>query len=282
MKTMYNKHFFSVLIACIVLLMLTTSSCVVSKQKYLDAQIALRTLKNDSARMANEYAMLSKKSAALQADIGLLEERKKQLNADLEKASADAQQKGNALQKSQSQIAEQQKKLAQLQALLDAQKAAVNDLKNKMSNALKGFSANDLTVTQQKGKVYVSLSENLLFPSGSADVNENGKKALLKLAEVLNANPEITVNIEGHTDSIPMRGAKFVDNWGLSVARATSIVRILVNEYKVDATRVVASGHSEYDPKDTNNTSEGRARNRRTEIILSPKLDELYKILSNE
>jgi chemotaxis protein MotB len=282
MKTMYNKHFFSVVITGMALLMLTASSCVVSKQKYLDSQIALRTLKNDSARMANEYALLTKKSAALQADISLLEERKKQLNAELEKASTDAQQKGNALQKSQSQIAEQQKKLAQLQALLDAQKAAVNDLKNKMSSALKGFSASDLTVTQKKGKVYVSLSENLLFPSGSADVNENGKKALLKLAEVLNANPEITVNIEGHTDSIPMRGAKFVDNWGLSVGRATSIVRILVNEYKVDATRVVASGHSEYDPKDSNNTAEGRARNRRTEIILSPKLDELYKILSNE
>ena len=95
---------------------------------------------------------------------------------------------------------------------------------------------------------------------------------------VLNVNPDISVDIEGHTDSIPIR-KKYEDNWALSTARATSIVRILVNDYKVDPVRVIASGHSLYDPVDSNSTEEGRARNRRTEIILSPKLDELYKLL---
>ena len=147
-----------------------------------------------------------------------------------------------------------------------------------MTDALVGFSANDLTVTQKNGKVYVSLSENLLFPSGSAVVNPQGKEALSKLADVLNVNPDISVDIEGHTDSIPIR-KKYEDNWALSTARAISIVRILVNDYKVDPVRVIASGHSQYDPVDTNSTEEGRARNRRTEIILSPKLDELYKLL---
>ncbi len=132
--------------------------------------------------------------------------------------------------------------------------------------------------SEQLKNVYVSLQESLLFPSGSAAVNPKGKEALGTLAQVLNLNPDINVSIEGHTDSIPMKG-KFEDNWALSVGRATSIVRILTDTYKVDPLRVVASGRSKYEPVDTNETPEGRARNRRTEIILSPKLDELMKLL---
>jgi chemotaxis protein MotB len=119
-----------------------------------------------------------------------------------------------------------------------------------------------------------------LFPSGSAVVNPRGVDALAKLAVVLNSNPDISVNIEGHTDSIPIRG-KYKDNWDLSTARATSIVRILTDDYMVDPVRVEASGHSKFDPVDVNSTPEGRARNRRTEIILSPKLDEMYKLLGS-
>ncbi|RYF99182.1 MAG: flagellar motor protein MotB, partial [Chitinophagaceae bacterium] len=132
----------------------------------------------------------------------------------------------------------------------------------------------------KNGKVYVSLQENLLFPSGSANINVKGKEALGKLAEVLNLNPDINVNIEGHTDSIPIRG-RFEDNWALSVARATSIVRILTKDYKIEPLRIIASGHSQYDPVETNGTAEGRGRNRRTEIILTPKLDELYKLIES-
>ena len=126
--------------------------------------------------------------------------------------------------------------------------------------------------------MYVSLSENLLFPSGSAEVNPKGVDALSKLAAVLNLDPSVAVNIEGHTDSIPIKG-RYKDNWDLSTARSNAIVRILVNNYKVDPLRVIASGHSFYDPLDSNSTPEGRAKNRRTEIILSPKLDEMYKLL---
>jgi chemotaxis protein MotB len=147
-----------------------------------------------------------------------------------------------------------------------------------MANALVGFKSNELTVSIKNGKVYVSLQENLLFPSGSAVVNPKGKDALGKLAEVLNQNTDITVDIEGHTDSIPIHG-KYQDNWDLSLARAASIVRILTTDYKVDPTRIIASGHSQYDPVQPNITPEGRQQNRRTDIILSPKLDELYKLL---
>ncbi|MBD0287830.1 MAG: OmpA family protein, partial [Flavisolibacter sp.] len=140
------------------------------------------------------------------------------------------------------------------------------------------FKPEELSVFVKNGKVYVSLQESLLFPSGSAVVNPRGKEALGKLAQALNSNPDIGVLIEGHTDSIPIKG-RYEDNWALSTARATAIVRILTSTYGVDPTRVTASGRSKYEPVDTNETPEGRARNRRTEIILAPKLDELMRLL---
>jgi chemotaxis protein MotB len=148
-----------------------------------------------------------------------------------------------------------------------------------MAEALVGFNSNELTVSIKNGKVYVSLQENLLFPSGSAKVNPKGVQALGKLAAVLNANPDINVEIAGHTDSVPIRSNLYPDNWALSTARAVSIVRVLVKDYQVDPVRLIASGHSQYDPVQTNSTPEGRMQNRRTDIILSPKLDELYKLL---
>ena len=255
-------------------------SCV-AKKKFIDSQIAMRTLKSDSAMMANRISQLEQSLNELQGKYGRLNNQNSNLESKLSAVSSDAAEKQNMLAKSRQQIADQQRRLEQLQALIDQQKAKSLELKKKMADALVGFNSNELTISNKNGKVYVSLQENLLFPSGSADINEKGKSALAKLAGVLNVNPDITVNIEGHTDSIPMKGRKFEDNWALSTARATSIVRILVNEYSVDAVRVVASGHSQYDPVNTNSTPEGRAKNRRTEIILSPKLDELYKLLES-
>ena len=263
-----TKMIFTVLFGMIIL-----SGCV-AKKKYLDEQIANRYLRSDSAVLANKVSDLQGQINILQRQIDDLKNK----NASL---STDISDKTNTLNQNQQTLAEQQKKLAQLQALLDQQKMKAEELKKKMADALVGFTANELTVTQKNGKVYVSLSEGLLFPSGSAVVNVKGKDALSKLAAVLVLNPDISVNIEGHTDSIPIRG-KYEDNWALSTARASSIVRILVNDYKVDPRSVVASGHSMYDPIATNSTPEGRAQNRRTEIILSPKLDELYNLINQK
>jgi chemotaxis protein MotB len=250
-----------------ILLVIVSVSCV-SKRKLVDAQMQYRTIQNDSALMASKIADQQASINKLQSDLNALNQQNAQM-------SNEASNKVNSLQQN---LQAQQKRLQDLQNLLDQQRKATDELKNKMINALVGFNSSDLTVTQKNGKVYVSLSEKFLFPSGSAVVNDSGKIALGKLADVLIANPDIAVNIEGHTDSIPIRG-KFPDNWALSTARATSVVRILVNDYKVDPTRVIASGHAWFDPVDTNATPEGRARNRRTEIILSPKLDEIYKLL---
>ena len=260
------------------------SSCV-AKRYLTQSQNEVAALRADSTQMANKNSSLQTNINSLKDQIASLENNINDLNGKISALTNQNSQLGqqtaeqqNKLTQSQKDLQSQKQKLEQLQSLLNQQKAASDELKNKMAEALKGFNSNELSVYQKDGKVYVSLSENLLFPSGSAVVNPKGVDALSKLAAVLNLNSDVAVNIEGHTDSIPIRG-RYQDNWDLSTARANSIVRILVNNYKVDPTRVVSSGHSFYEPVSSNATPEGRAKNRRTEIILSPKLDEMYKLL---
>jgi chemotaxis protein MotB len=250
----------------------------VPTRKFKASQEALQSVRNDSASLAAKVSNLESNVSQLKGQINDLTGQVNDLTNKAGLLSTDAANKASQLNKSQQELADQQKRLEQLQALMDQQKKATQEIRKKMADALVGFNSNELTVSIKNGKVYVSLQENLLFPSGSAVVNPKGKDALGKLADVLNVNPDITVDIEGHTDSIPIRG-RYKDNWDLSTARANSIVRILTQDYKVDPVRVIASGHSQYDPVQSNSTSEGRALNRRTEIILSPKLDELYRLL---
>lgn len=252
-------------------------SCVPTR-KFKASQQALQSVRNDSASLAAKVSNLESNVSQLKGQINDLTGQVNDLTNKTGLLSTDAANKASQLNKSQQELADQQQRLEHLQALMDQQKKATQEIRKKMADALVGFNSNELTVSIKNGKVYVSLQENLLFPSGSAVVNPKGKEALGKLADVLNVNPDITVDIEGHTDSIPIRG-RYKDNWDLSTARANSIVRILTQDYKVDPVRVIASGHSQYDPVQSNSTSEGRALNRRTEIILSPKLDELYRLL---
>ncbi len=240
-------------------------SCV-AKKHLTYSRNETANLRVDSARLANENTSLKNDISGLNSKVDSLNHQ----NSLLAQQSASQQTK----------LTQNQQKLQQLQDLLNQQRQQSEELKNKMAEALKGFNSNELSVMQKNGKVYVSLSENLLFPSGSAVVNKKGVDALSKLAAVLNLNNDVAINIEGHTDSIPIKG-KYTDNWDLSTARANAIVRILVDNYRVDPIRVMASGHSRFDPVDTNSTPEGRAKNRRTEIILTPKLEEMYKLLES-
>jgi chemotaxis protein MotB len=268
--------------------LLFLTSCVPTS-KFNASQMALSSARYDSAQLANKVKDLQSQLAQMAADrqhqidslsqeIAALTRQGSDLKQKNSNLSADAATRQAQLAKNKQDLANQQAKLEHLQELMDRQKKAIEEIKKKMSDALVGFKSSELSVAIKNGKVYVSLQENLLFPSGSAVVNPKGKEALGKLAAVLNQNPDITVDIEGHTDSIPIH-AKYVDNWDLSLARSASIVRILTTDYRVDPTRVIASGHSQYDPVQPNSTSEGRALNRRTDIILSPKLDELYRLL---
>lgn len=173
-------------------------------------------------------------------------------------------------------------KLAELEKILDAQKRMVSDLKNKVSEALLGFENNGLTVTNKNGKVYVSLEEKLLFKSASWDIDANGRNALRKLAGVLEKNPNIQVTIEGHTDNVPYNpgSGQLKDNWDLSVKRATTVVRVLLEGSKINPGRLTAAGRSEYVPVEAADTPEARQKNRRTEIVLTPDLSELYMLIN--
>jgi chemotaxis protein MotB len=260
------------------------SGCV-AKRYLAQSQQETAAVRADSTELANRNSVLQENVSSLKDQIASLQKNIDDLNAKISSLSTQNSQLGqqtaaqqNKLTQSQKDLQQQQQRLEQLQNLLNQQKEASQELKNKMADALKGFNSNELSVYQKDGKVYVSLSEQLLFPSGSAVVNPKGVDALSKLAAVLNLNSDVAVNIEGHTDSIPIRG-RYQDNWDLSTARANAIVRILVNNYKVDPARVISSGHSYYEPVASNSTPEGRAKNRRTDIILSPKLDEMYKLL---
>jgi chemotaxis protein MotB len=176
-------------------------------------------------------------------------------------------------------IAFQAKRLKNLQDMVVAQSEVMTKLKISISDALINYKTDELYVYVKDGKVYVSLEEKLLFKSGSDVVDPKGAEALKSLAIVLNTTRDINVMIEGHTDNVPIKTRLFKDNWDLSTARATSILRILTNDDGFDSNRITASGRGEFHPIKTNDTPDGRAGNRRTEIILSPDLNEIYKLL---
>lgn len=172
-------------------------------------------------------------------------------------------------------------RMAELEKILDVQKKTVMDLKNKVSEALLGFENNGLSITNKNGKVYVSLEEKLLFKSASWEIDANGRNALKKLAGVLEKNPDIQVTIEGHTDNVPYNPGvgQLKDNWDLSVKRATTVVRVLLEGSRIKPSRLTAAGRSEYSPVENADTPDARQKNRRTEIVLTPDLTELYKII---
>ncbi len=170
-------------------------------------------------------------------------------------------------------------KVAELQRILDSKDSSVKALKESVTKALLGFNNNGLTIEQKNGKVYVSLEERLLFASGSTIVDPKGEEALKQLGKVLEKNADISVLIEGHTDNVPIKGGNIKDNWDLSVLRATSVVRILTKNDKISPVRLTPAGRGEYLPIDTGSSAEARKKNRRIEVILSPKLDELLQVL---
>jgi chemotaxis protein MotB len=169
-----------------------------------------------------------------------------------------------------------------MQKILDRQDSTLIALRTKVADALRGYENNGLTIVNKNGKIYVSLDEKLLFSSGSWQVDPKGVEALKKIAKVLENNTDINVMVEGHTDNVPYRGSgQIKDNWDLSVMRATAIVNVLVMNSKISPSRIIAAGRSEYIPVDVANTTEARAKNRRTEIILTPKLDKLFQIIES-
>lgn len=212
---------------------------------------------------------------AAHSDLQQKEDILRQLEANLDSKKASLDELNFELQK-------RNERLVELEKILDTQKKIAQDLKNKVSDALLGFENNGLTVTQKDGKVYVSLDEELLFKTASWDIDANGRNALKKLAGVLERNPNIMVTIEGHTDNVPYNpgNSQLRDNWDLSVKRATTVVRVLLEGSRINPMRLIASGRSEYVPVDDRDSADARQKNRRTEIILTPDLSELYELIN--
>jgi chemotaxis protein MotB len=262
-------------------------------QAHLDESEELKRLKDEYQSLNKRYndlqeankALVNSSDAETKKMIAQLEQTRKELYAkedQLTMLSNKLDAERAQLQSTSAELDARNKRLSELEKSLAQKDQAVNDLRKKVSDALLGFEGQGLTVTKKNGKVYVSLEEKLLFKSGSIDVDPKGAAALKKLAVVLEQNPDINITIEGHTDDVPVAaGSQLKDNWDLSVRRATSIIRILLDNSKIDPKRLTASGRGEFMPIDPSKTDAARQKNRRTEIILTPKLDEIFDILES-
>lgn len=259
-------------IACICLAAIFLTSCV-AKRKYVSA-------KNRAAQAYTDNLALNARINRLEDSLNALHRRVGALGNANENAANELYKTNSELNMTKEQIAAQRARLQQLESFIDNQQKATEALRKKITDALTGFNSRELTITMKDGRVYISMEEALLFPSGSAKVNPRGKEALAKVASVLNTNPDINIDIEGHTDNVPIHTKLYEDNWALSTARATSIAHVLIDEYSVSPVKLVASGRSYYHPVADNSTPEGRAQNRRTDIILEPKFDELMQLMN--
>lgn len=280
----------------IVLFSLLLNGCVVMSPKKYKALVA------DRDSLANRVANLETEQSRLQSDTTRLHHQIAELNhqaADLNQRIvalngnvADMQKKYEGLNSNYnatttkvseltSDLQKREARLKEVEDILRKRDEASTALKNKLQQALLGFQKNGLTVDIRNGKVYVSLADKLLFPSGSIVIDENGKAALKQFAAVLNKETDINIAVEGHTDDKKIINlGQIKDNWDLSVLRATSVARYLTEVERVDPHRLTATGKSEFQPVDPGNTSEALAKNRRIEIVLTPKLDELYNLIT--
>lgn len=271
-----------------------------------DLETALNKAKNELANLQSDYDNTLAQRNKLQADYDATKSNLDNLNASydaLEKnssASIAANSKKNRellaqleakeqalaaenarLDKLKQELEARSQRVAELENVIASKDAAMTTLKNAISKALTNFEGNGLTVEQRNGKVYVSMENKLLFESGSWAVGSNGKQAVKQLGEVLAENPEIAILIEGHTDDVPYKGnAQLSGNWDLSAKRATAIVNILRENATINPENLTAAGRGEFAPVASNDTPEGKAQNRRIEVILTPKLDEISKLLN--
>lgn len=248
------------------------------KQQYATLEAECATTKNNLKNLQGAYEALEKDS---NASIRANSEKNRELLAQLEAKEKALKTEQDRLEKLKQDLQQRSQRIDELESLIAANDNNLKVLRDKLSNALYSFEGKGLTVEQRDGKVYVSMENKLLFASGSWVVGTEGRSAVIEVGKVLAENPDISVLIEGHTDDVPYRGqGQLQDNWDLSTKRATSIVRILKENKDITPLNLTAAGRSEYAPVASNETSEGKSKNRRIEIILTPKLDEISKMLN--
>ena len=256
------------------------------KTDYAEALAQRNKLQSDfDAAKANlealksSYDALEKNSSA---SIAANSEKNRELLAQLEAKEQALANENQRLENLKKQLQDRSNRVAELEKVISDKDAAMTALKDAISKALTDFEGKGLTVVQRDGKVYVSMENKLLFSSGSWAVGVEGRRAVQQLGTVLANNPDIAILIEGHTDNVPYQGnGQIVGNWDLSTKRATAIVNILRENASINAENLTAAGRGEFAPIATNETPEGKAKNRRIEVILTPKLDELTKLLND-
>jgi len=253
-------------------------------QEALNKELA--KVKSEREKLQADYAALNKKMDVLKDYYTALEKNSSEsLKANMAKNRELLEQLGakeKALVLEQEQLNKNNQRLQELEALIAAKEESMRKLKETLSKALNSFEGKGLTVEQKNGKVYVSMENKLLFKSGSWAVGTEGKTAVVEVGKVLGDNPDISVLIEGHTDDDPFGGSgPIADNWDLSTKRATAIVAILSENKSVNKQNLTAAGRGEFSPLASNATAEGKAKNRRIEIILTPRLDEIAEMLKD-
>lgn len=243
--------------------------------KYKKSSQHLAELNKEYDQLSGSYKNLLNSSGKLNRDLSEQKEQLLGIQGNLEKT----RKQNDSLS---ANLADREKKVRELELILSNKDKAVQDLKTKISSALLNFKENDLTIKVKNGKVYVSLAEQLLFGSGSVEVDKKGVTALQQLAKAIKDQKDIQIMVEGHTDNVPVskKSQYMQDNWDLSVMRATSITRILTKA-GVTPSQISATGKGEYLPLSPNDTDANKQKNRRTEIIITPDLDELFKILES-
>lgn len=252
---------------------------------YSNAELKENRLQMEALQLSSSQAAKGneKEMRKLLDDLQKNKELQIQKEDELTKLSQELGVREKKLSDLQAKFAEKEKRVNELESILSKKDSVVQALRKSVNDALLGYIGKGLSVSMRNGKVYVSLEESLLFASGSWQVGPQGVEALKKLVKVLKENPDINIVVEGHTDNVPYHGASLVkDNWDLSVMRATAVSKIILANGDIKPSRLMAAGRSEYIPIDPANTKEARAKNRRTEIILTPKLDELLKIIEME
>jgi len=262
------------------------SSCV-SQKKYTELEDSFN---KKNQELVDVKADLMKCRVEQDAQVSALEQQVADLKKDKEKTleyvdnlTVLSKSASDNIKETLAQMGKKDEYIQHIQKAMTRRDSINLALGFKLKSVLKdGFNDEDIQVDVEKTVVYISIADKLLFRSGSATISSAAKDVLKKVADVVSAQPELEIMVEGYTDNKPISTAGIKDNWDLSVKRATSVVRMLQKDFSIDPTRLIAAGRSEYLPLETNDTVEGRARNRRTRIVLMPKLDQFFKLLESK
>jgi chemotaxis protein MotB len=291
---MKGKNFFTLLVLSLVLI-----SCVSSKKfkksqadyaelqtKYTQLQADLSTCHNDRNELSKQREKLEEQNAALVAKIAdmnrqidFLKENNTTVLKQLQDLAVLSTSQAESIKKSLDNIGAKDAYIQDLQSALSRKDSLNLALVMNLKGAIGNLADEDINIKVDKGVVYIDISDKLLFKTGKYEVTPQAKTVLGKVATVLKSQPDIEFMVEGHTDNVPYRSGVLLDNWDLSVKRATSVVRILQSEYGLDPKKMAAAGRGEYNPLTDNNTAENRQANRRIRIVILPQLDQFFKLL---